>query len=65
MTKQRNYESDTTTFIRDFLSAHPQVVEKQKSHRETWWDRPQNLEERKKLDAAQVPQQGYVYYSKT
>ena len=65
MTKLRNYESDTTAFIRDFLDEHPQVVEKQKTHRGTWWDRPQNLEERKKLDTANVPQQGYVYYSKT
>ena len=63
--KLRNYESDTTTFIREFLQQNPQVVEKQKSHRATWWDRPQNLDERKKLEAAQVPQQGYVYYNKT
>jgi hypothetical protein len=65
MTKLLDYESDTTTFIREFLAEHPQVVEKQKTHRATWWDRPQNLEERKKLDAAEVPQEGYVYYSKT
>ena len=65
MTKLRNYESDTTSFIREFLVEHPQVVEKLRSHRATWWDRPQNLEERQKLDAAQVPQQGYVYYNKT
>ena len=58
MTKLRNYESDTTTFIRDFLAQNPQVVEKQKSHRATWWDRPQNLDERRKLEAAQVPQTG-------
>jgi hypothetical protein len=65
MTKLRNYESDTTTFICDFLAENPQVVEKQKSYRATWWDRPQNLEERKKLEAVEVPQQGYVYYNKT
>jgi hypothetical protein len=63
--KQRDYESDTTTFIRAFLQRNPQVVEKQANHRATWWDRPQNLDERRKLEAARVPQQGYVYYNKT
>jgi hypothetical protein len=63
--KLRDYESDTTTFIRTFLKENPQVVEKQQRYRATWWDRPQNLDERKKLETAQVPQQGYVYYNKT
>ena len=60
--KLRNYESETTKFIRDFLEQHPQVVEKQKRNRATWWDRPQDLDERKKLEEAKVPQPGYVYY---
>jgi hypothetical protein len=63
--KLRNYESDTTTFIRTLLEENPQIIEKQKHNRATWWDRPQNLEERKKLEAFDVPQEGYVYYSKT
>jgi hypothetical protein len=62
--KLRNYESETTKFIRDFLEQHPQVVEKQKRNRATWWDRPQNLDERKKLEEAKIAQQGYVYYNK-
>ncbi len=60
--KLRNYESETTKFIRDFLEQHPQVVEKQKRNRATWWDRPQDLDERKRLEEAKVPQRGYVYY---
>jgi uncharacterized protein DUF3460 len=63
--KLRDYESEITTFIRTFLQQNPQVVEKQASYRATWWDRPQNLDERRKLEAAGVPQQGYVYYNKT
>jgi hypothetical protein len=63
--KLRNYESETTRFIREFLEQNPQVVEKQKSNRATWWDCPQNLEERNKLETAKVPQKGYVYYHKT
>ena len=60
--KLRNYESETTKFIRDFLEQHPQVIEKQKRNRRTWWDRPQDLDEREKLEEAKVPQPGYVYY---
>jgi hypothetical protein len=63
--KLRNYESETTRFIREFLDQNPQVVEKQKRNRATWWDRPQNLEERRKLETDSVPQKGYVYYHKT
>ena len=63
--KLRNYESETTRFIREFLDQNPQVIEKQKSNRATWWDCPQNLDERKKLESAKVPQEGYVYYHKT
>ena len=56
------YESDLTKFIREFLDQHPEVAEKQKQARATWWDKPQDLAERKRLDEAAVPQQGYVYY---
>jgi hypothetical protein len=56
------YESDLTKFIRDFLRKHPEVVEKQKQARATWWDRPQDLEERKRLEEAKVPKKPYEYY---
>jgi hypothetical protein len=61
--KFKNYESEATRFIREFLAANPQVVEKQKEYRATWWDRPQNLAEEKKLEESEVPQTGYVYYN--
>lgn len=61
--KMTNYESEATRFIREFLDQNPQVVEKQKRHRATWWDRPQNQQERARLDEAKVPQKGYVYYN--
>lgn len=60
--KLRNYESDATKFIREFLQRNPEVVDKQERNRATWWDRPQSLEESKRLDEANVPQKGYVYY---
>ncbi len=58
----KNYESETTTFLRDFLRQHPEVLEKQKEHRATWWDRPQDFKERDRLDQAEVPKRSYEYY---
>jgi hypothetical protein len=57
-----DYESDITKFIREFLQKHPEIVEKQQQARATWWDRPQNLKERKELEQAEVPKKGYEYY---
>jgi hypothetical protein len=58
----KNYESETTQFIRDFLKKHPEVVDKQREARATWWDRPQDFRERKQLDDAEVPKKSYEYY---
>jgi hypothetical protein len=58
----KNYESETTQFIRDFLKKHPEVVDKQREARTTWWDRPQDFKERKQLDDAEVPKKSYEYY---
>ena len=58
----KNYVSETTLFIREFLKKHPEVVEKQAAARATWWDRPQDFKERKQLDDAKVPKKSYEYY---
>jgi Protein of unknown function (DUF3460) len=58
----KNYESETTTFIREFLKKHPEVVDKQREARATWWDRPQDFKERDRLEAAEVPKKSYEYY---
>ncbi len=58
----KNYESEATQFIRDFLKKHPEVVDKQRENRATWWDRPQDFKERARLQAAKVPNKGYEYY---
>src|SRR5258706_3382654 len=54
-TIMKNYVSETTQFIQDFLKKHPEVVDKQREARATWWDRPQNFKDRKRLEAAEVP----------
>lgn len=59
---RKPYESDVTRFIRDFLQKHPEVVEKQRVARSTWWDRPQNREQRKRFEEARAPKKPYEYY---
>ncbi|MBU3694141.1 MAG: DUF3460 family protein [Rhodocyclaceae bacterium] len=56
------YESDTTRFIRDLLKKHPEVIEKQKKHRATWWERKPDPAPVAQLDAAKVPRHSYEYY---
>jgi len=58
------YISEITKFIREFLDKNPQVVEKQKAARATWWDKPQDLELRRRDEESKVPQTGYQYYDK-
>jgi hypothetical protein len=60
--KLTKYESEATRFIREFLERNPEVVEKQKAARATWWDKPQTLEEQRRAEESKVPQQAYVYY---
>lgn len=59
------YESDTTLFIREFLQKHPEVVEKQKRARATWWDKTYDAEQREAFEESKVPKSSYEYYSNT
>lgn len=39
------YESDHTKFMREYLKDHPEVVNKQRDNRATYWEKePQPLE---------------------
>ena len=62
--KKTGYESEITRFIREFLDKNPQVIEKQKAARATWWDKTQDLEQRQSNDESKVPHTGYQYYDK-
>ncbi|MDA1117576.1 MAG: DUF3460 family protein [Proteobacteria bacterium] len=33
------YESELTRFIREYLAAHPEEIESQKTGRAAWWDK--------------------------
>ena len=56
------YESDTTAFLRELLGKHPDIVEKQKRNRATWWERKPEPAPDAQLDAAKVSRQSYEYY---
>lgn len=33
------YESELTRFMREYLAAHPEEIESQKTGRAAWWDK--------------------------
>jgi hypothetical protein len=35
----RRYESEATTFMRDFLEKHPEEIASQRKGRGVWWDK--------------------------
>ena len=60
--KKTGYESELTKFMREFLDKNPQVTEKQKKARATWWDKPQAPDDLKRDQESNLPQTGYAYY---
>jgi hypothetical protein len=57
------YESDLTRFMREFLEKNPQVAEKQKAARATWWDKKLDPDERSRWKQVEEPQPPYPYYN--
>jgi len=62
MLPSRHYESDHARFIRDLLERRPELTEKQRAARETWWDKdPRELGNGREMAKGKVPQKPYVY----
>jgi hypothetical protein len=59
------YESDITRFLRELKDARPQLEEEQRKGRAIWWDRPQDPEAQQRNKASRVPQQPYVYQTRS
>ncbi len=59
------YESEITLFIRELHARNPGLAAAQKQGRALLWDRPQDTMELKERSDAHVPQQPYVYQTKT
>ncbi|HEX6829272.1 MAG TPA: DUF3460 family protein [Burkholderiales bacterium] len=56
------YESDLTRFMREFLEKNPQVTEKQKISRATWWDKQLDRDERARWKDSAESLPAYPYY---
>lgn len=59
------YESEITLFIRELHARNPGLAAAQNQGRALLWDRPQDKGEVQALADARVPQQPYVYQTKT
>ncbi|GAA4416324.1 DUF3460 family protein [Quisquiliibacterium transsilvanicum] len=59
------YESDITRFLRELKGERPQLEAEQRKGRAIWWDRPQDLEAQQRDKASRVPQQPYVYQTRS
>jgi hypothetical protein len=59
----RNYVSDYTRFIDQFIQEHPDVLEEQRSGRLLYWDKRVDLVAQKKAETDTVPSDGYGFYN--
>lgn len=57
-----DYESETTRFLRDLLSRHPEMEEQRHKNRATWWDKNLNPEEQAGFQAAEEVKPAYAYF---
>ena len=61
--KLKGYESEITQFLRKLQEESPNLPEERIKARAIWWDRPQDLDEKKQRAKENVAQPGYVYYT--
>jgi hypothetical protein len=63
MAKNTKYVSDATNFLREMIKDKPELKNKQKELRSTWWDRDDiDQAELKSYKDSDVPVHGYSYY---
>lgn len=55
------YESDHTKFMREWMAKNPQAAVEQQKGRALWWDKPQDLENSRRLQESKVPVKAYYY----
>ncbi len=56
------YESDTTAFLRQLLKDKPEIIDRQREHRATWWERKPDPAPDAQLERAKVRRGSYEYY---
>ncbi len=61
----KHYKSDVTTFIEELKAKKPTLDEEQRAGRALLWDKRVDREALEEWRAANVPQQPYVYQTKS
>jgi Protein of unknown function (DUF3460) len=61
----KHYKSDTTAFIEQLKAQRPTLEEEQKRGRALLWDQALDRQSQDEWRDARVPQQPYVYQTKT
>ena len=59
------YQSDVTQFIESLKAAKPTLEQEQRAGRALLWDKALDREQQAQWKQARVPQQAYVYQTKT
>jgi uncharacterized protein DUF3460 len=59
------YKSDISEFIDELKAKKPTLEDEQRRGRAIWWDRRIDLDAEAAHAESQVPQQAYVYQTKT
>lgn len=59
------YKSEVTNFIEELKAKKPTLEEEQRAGRALLWDRDQDRSAQSDWHDAKVPQQGYVYQTKS
>lgn len=57
----KNYESETTLFLKQLKLNHPELVQKQRQGRARLWDKTIDSEQQAQYNACRVYQKPYVY----
>lgn len=59
------YTSDVTQFIEELKAHRPQLEDEQRQGRALLWDRPVDRDSQAQWRSARVPQQPYVYQTRS
>lgn len=59
--RRPDYASDTTQFIAQLKSKHPELEAEQRQGRSLLWDKPVNREAQAEFKEGRVAQKSYVY----
>lgn len=59
------YESEVTQFLRELKAQRPELEARQREGRALLWDRQLDADEQRRWADSRVPQQAYVYQTRS